>query len=295
MRKNYKATYTRKGYKPRKKLNIGKFFIRVCLPVLIIAALVSGVWIAKNLSIPKYDETIIGSPYKNQELSMPTPTPTPKPREDGVVPQFEAELVEAYNGYEGEKIAYLTFDDGPTSNITPRILDVLKEKDVKATFFVLGKMVEAYPEMAKRAAQEGHILANHSYSHDYKSVYDSKESFLDEIKKAEEVVINTVGEDSYARVFRFPGGSAGKDDEYKIALSEIDYSYVDWNALNGDAEGHNVSVATQLANIQETTKGRSGAVILMHDAATKQTTVEALPQIIDYLRSQGFMFKTLKR
>lgn len=295
MRKNYKVTYTRKGYKPRKKLNVGKFFMHVCLPVLIIAALAGGIGIAKKLSVPKYDETIMGSPYEAQMLSLPTPTPTPKPREDGVSPQFEAEYVEAYNGYEGEKIAYLTFDDGPTSNITPRILDVLKEKDVKATFFVLGKMVEAYPEMAKRAAQEGHILANHSYSHDYKSVYDSKQSFFDEIKKSEEVIINTVGEASYTRVFRFPGGSAGKEDEYKQALSEIDYVYVDWNALNGDAEGHNVAVDTQLANIKETTKGRSGAVILMHDAATKQTTVDALPYIIDYLKEQGFTFKTLKR
>lgn len=295
MRKNYKVTYTRKGYKPTKKLDVEKFFMRVCLPVLIIAVLFSGVAIAKKISIPEYDETIFGSPYSAQLLSLPAPTSPPVPREDGVAPSFETEYVQAYNGYEGEKIAYLTFDDGPTSNITPRILDVLKEKNVKATFFVLGKMVEAYPEMAKRAVEEGHILANHSYSHDYKSVYDSKESFFDEIKKAEELVINTVGEEGYTKVFRFPGGSAGKADEYKLALGEIDYVYVDWNALNGDAEGHSVTVSAQLTNIKETTKGRSGAVILMHDAATKQTTVEALPQIIDYLRSQGFTFKTLKR
>ncbi|MBQ4515593.1 MAG: polysaccharide deacetylase [Clostridia bacterium] len=295
MRKNYKVTYTRKGYKPKKKLDVEKFFMHIGLPILIIAVLFSGVAIAKNMSTPKYDETIIGSPYSEQLLSLPAPTPTPVPRDDGVAPSFEAEYVQAYNGYEGEKIAYLTFDDGPTSNITPRILDVLKEKDVKATFFVLGKMVEAYPEMAKRAVQEGHVLANHSYSHDYKSVYDSKESFFDEIKRSEELVINTVGEEGYTRVFRFPGGSAGKPDEYKLALSEIDYVYVDWNALNGDAEGHNVAVSTQLANIKETTNGRSSAVILMHDAATKDTTVAALPQIIDYLRSQGFTFKTLKR
>lgn len=297
MRNNYQGGYSRKGYKKKKKMNFGKFFVRVCLPVLLIAAVVGGWKIGAALSVPKYDETILGSAYEAQALALPSPTPTPKPKSTKNVrtSKFAAEYVDAYNGYEGEKTAYLTFDDGPTSNVTPKILDVLKEKDVKATFFTLGKMVEAYPEMAKREVAEGHILANHSFSHDYKAIYASPQALLDEIKKTEETIIKTVGEEGYTRVFRFPGGSFEKRAELKNALTGVDYVYIDWNALNGDAEGQNVSVEKQLANIRSSTKGVDNVVILMHDAATKQTTVDALPQIIDYLKEQGYTFKTLKR
>ncbi len=295
MRKHYKNTYTRQGYIKKKKFNYKKFFVRICVPLLLVAAIVGGWKIAYRWSVPKYDETILGSAYEAQVLAYPSPTPTPRPRKNVRSSKFKAEYVDAYNGYEGEKTAYLTFDDGPTTNITPKVLDILKEKDVKATFFTLGKMVEANPEIAKREAAEGHVLANHSYSHDYKAIYASEETLVAEIKKTEELILNTVGEEGYTRVFRFPGGSFEKRAELKDALLDIDYVYIDWNALNGDAEGQNVSVEKQMSNLRNTTKGMDDVVILMHDAATKQTTVEALPQIIDYLKQEGYTFKTLKR
>ena len=285
-----------------KNKNLFKISMCVCISLLVIVAVLGGCKIARVLNESQYDDSIIGSEYKGEALVLPTaeptpePTPTPTPTPEATEPkEIKTEYTGAYQASQGDKTAYLTFDDGPTANVTPKILDVLKEKDVKATFFVLGKMMLANPEVAQRAVSEGHILANHSFSHDYKTIYSTEEAFLGEIKRAEEIIINTVGEEGYTRVFRFPGGSFNKDTKFKEKLNEIDYVYVDWNALNGDAEGHNVSVSKQIQNINETIRGKNNIIVLMHDASTKQTTADALAAIIDVLRENGYTFKTLKR
>ncbi len=84
-----------------------------------------------------------------------------------------------------EKIAYLTFDDGPSGVITPQILEILKREEIKATFFVLGSRVELYPELVKREYEEGHYIANHGYSHVYTSIYSSPNAVLDEYNNTE--------------------------------------------------------------------------------------------------------------
>lgn len=296
MRKYQGRIYRRSGYQGnlRQKKHQTLPHIAWKLGLLCIAIVLVCVAVHKCRAV-KYDESIWGSRYEEQLLPLPSPSPMPKPRETGREPKYRAEYVQAYNGYEGEKTAYLTFDDGPTANITPQILDILKEKEVRATFFVLGSMVEKNQEMTKRIAAEGHILANHSYSHVYREIYASPQSLLEEICRTEEAVVNTVGEESYTRVFRFPGGSFEKQAEMKNALLEIGYVYVDWNALNGDAEGQNISADKQMENLQQTTSGKNSVVILMHDAPSKQTTAEALPRMIDYLKEAGYTFRTLKR
>ena len=293
MRKTHKG---RAGYRASKNKNLFKISMCVCISLLVIVAVLGGCKIAQVLNEPGHDETIIGSEYSDETLPLPTPEPTSEPTpEAGEPKEIKTEYTGAYQVNQGDKVAYLTFDDGPTANVTPKILDVLREKDAKATFFVLGKMMLANPDVAQRAVSEGHIIANHSFSHDYNTVYSTEESFAEEIKRAEEIIINTVGEDGYTKVFRFPGGSFNKDAKFKEKLNDIGYVYVDWNALNGDAEGHNVSVSRQIQNITETIRGKNSVVVLMHDAATKQTTIDALGTIIDVLRENGYTFKTLKR
>ncbi len=293
MRKKHKG---RASHRASKNKNLFKISMCVGISVLVIVAVLGGCKIAQVLNESGHDETIIGSEYSDETLPLPTPEPTPEPTPVAEVPkEIKTEYTGAYQGTQGNKVAYLTFDDGPTANVTPKILDVLKEKDVKATFFVLGKMMLANPDVAQRAVSEGHIIANHSFSHDYNTVYSTAESFAEEIKRAEEIIINTVGEEGYTKVFRFPGGSFNKDAKFKEKLNDIGYVYVDWNALNGDAEGHNVSVSRQIQNITETTRGKNSVVVLMHDAATKQTTADALGTIIDVLRENGYTFKTLQR
>ncbi|WP_085829150.1 polysaccharide deacetylase family protein [Clostridium massiliodielmoense] len=192
-----------------------------------------------------------------------------------------------------KKIAYLTFDDGPTRKITPKVLAVLDKYNVKASFFIMGKMAEMCPDLVKEERAKGHAIVNHSYSHDYKLLYSSPTNFLNDFEKCNQILKSILG-DYNGKVIRFPGGSYGKKRApYKQVARNAGYTYVDWNALNGDAEHQNVPADKLVARVQSTTKNKNHVVILMHDAATKSTTLEALPRIIEYLKSQGYEFATL--
>lgn len=196
---------------------------------------------------------------------------------------------------EDEKIAYLTFDDGPSKNITPQILDVLKEYDVKATFFVIGNLAKEYPEIVKRMNEEGHVIGNHTYSHRYKYIYKNTTNFIGELKTTEKVLKNILGDEFETKIVRLPGGSFGsKRVPFKKAVMNNGYSSYDWNSLNGDAEGHNISKGRLVERLKSTSKGKDELIILMHDMSTKKTTAEALPEIIDYLQQQGYKFEILK-
>lgn len=200
-------------------------------------------------------------------------------------------------GTSGEKICYLTFDDGPTKEVTPKVLEVLKKYNVKATFFCLGKMLEANRDIAETEAKEGHLLANHSYAHEYKDLYATSESFMGEIDKTEALIADICGEEPF-KLIRFPGGSYNAGDHaaekqvYKQKLKENGYYYVDWNCLNGDAESALKSVDSLVSKVKNTAT-EDNIVVLMHDAAAKTTTPEALGQIIEYLKSKGYSFKRL--
>ena len=196
------------------------------------------------------------------------------------------------------KRAFLTFDDGPSAN-TEQILNLLKEQNVKATFFVLGSNVEANPELVKKMYREGHFIANHGYSHVYSLIYSSPEAVLNEYNKCNEMVKKVLNEPEYdSHVFRFPGGlSGGKYAELKVQANNIlkqnDIVSVDWNCLSGDSERNNASSEYLMTRLQETSQGKNSLVILMHDAAAKKTTADTLTQMIQYLREQGYEFKNL--
>ncbi len=201
------------------------------------------------------------------------------------------------NIYHSEtKRAFLTFDDGP-STVTPAILDVLKQENVKATFFVLGSNVKQMPETVKKIYEEGHYIANHGYTHVYSSIYASPQAVLDEFNQCNEAVKNAIGVPEYhSHLFRYPGGITGGKyaqikNEAKELLSQNDIVNVDWNALTGDAETKEPTIEYEMQKIQETVANKSSVVILMHDAQAKKVTAEALPQIISYLKENGYKFK----
>lgn len=195
-----------------------------------------------------------------------------------------------------EKRVFLTFDDGPSQTVTESILDTLKENNVKATFFVLGSRVELYPEVLKREYEEGHYIANHGYSHNYKSIYASTNNVLNEYNKTEECIKNALGNQEYSsHLFRFPGGSVGgtysklKKNAINL-LEENNIAYLDWNALNKDAEG-SFNKDELLSNLIGTAEGKNSIVVLMHDTGAKVSTAEALPEVITYFRDNGYEFK----
>ena len=194
------------------------------------------------------------------------------------------------------KRAFLTFDDGPSS-VTPKILDILKQENVKATFFVLGSRVEIMPETTKRIYEEGHYIASHGYSHIYDQIYASPQSVLDEYNKCNGAIQNAIGVPEYnSHLFRFPGGLVGGKyadikSQAKDLLEQNEVLHVEWNALTGDAETNNLSIEFELLRLQQTTENKNSVIVLMHDSPTKEVTADTLPQIISYLREQGYEFK----
>ncbi len=190
---------------------------------------------------------------------------------------------------EFDKKIYLTFDDGPSSS-TNEILDILKAYDIKATFFVVGKTDEASKEAYKRIVAEGHTLGMHSYSHVYQDIYQSKESFIEDLSQLQEYLYEVTG--VWSRYYRFPGGSSNTvskvDMQELIAwMNENDITYYDWNTASGDAVSGHLSKEAIVDNCLENIDNQSVSMILMHDAADKKTTVEALPEIITRIRLRG--------
>lgn len=195
-----------------------------------------------------------------------------------------------------EKIAYLTFDDGPTASITPKVLDILKEENIKATFFVIGKSVDANPEIVKRAYEEGHYIANHTYSHNNYTLYRSSESFINEIKKTDLAIGNAIGIKNYcSHLFRFPNGFMAplyksKKEKAVLLLSEMNYAYIDWNCLNNDSMKKYTNNQL-LSNLIESSKNKNTLVILMHDTKDVSDSSLVLKDSISYLKSQRYEFK----
>lgn len=199
--------------------------------------------------------------------------------------------------YSDEKQVYLTFDDGPSKSITPQVLDILKEYDVKATFFVLGARVDLYPETLKRIYNEGHYIANHGYSHEYKSIYQNKDTVFQEYVECENSIKAALQNEDYnSYLFRFPGGSSGGrysriKAEAREHLNSYGIAYTNWNCLNGDAEGKKTKEDC-IAEFISTKGNQNSLIVLMHDANDKTQTVESLPDIIQMLKDEGYTFKT---
>ena len=203
----------------------------------------------------------------------------------------------------GEKVVFLTFDDGSSTTVTPQVLDVLKANDVRATFFVTGDNIErggkTAEDLIKRSFDEGNAIANHSYTHDYKNLYPNRnlnlENFTSDFARTDELLKQIISPYFSTRVIRCPGGHMswkGMDtlDNY---LDENNMASIDWNALIADAEGKKKNAAELLEYAKKTSEGKEMVVLLMHDTYGKEETAKALPEIINYYKDNGYTFKTL--
>lgn len=208
------------------------------------------------------------------------------------------EQLKARMGEDGEPgVIYLTFDDGPSSTITPKILDILKQKGVKATFFILNynSIGEA---LVKREVAEGHTVGIHGYSHDYKSIYQSVDSYMNNITQLQQKIKASTGYNSI--ITRFPGGSSNTVSKFNPGIMtrlcrEVlskGFKYFDWNVSSGDAG----DVKTSEGVYNNVTKGLSKSranVVLMHDFSGNTKTLNALASIIDYGINNGYTFKNI--
>lgn len=297
------------NYEPKLNLKKVAIFITSVLSCLII--LVGSFYLSYN-KINSKDETQFSSAVPINETATVSIVDENDVKTSHVqiarhnVEKIQSKFIPEYNEnaqeeiknlyYSTEKLAYLTFDDGPSATITPKILDILKNEGIPATFFVVGTRVDMYPNLVKRAYEEGHYIANHSYTHTYSEIYKSTDTIFQEFVDCENSVRNALGIPDYQMyLFRYPGGSSGGKyadvkNESKSLLNSYGVTYTNWNCMTGDAEGKN-TVEDQLEELKLTMEGDDAIIVLMHDASDKQVTVDALPSVIAYLREQGYTFR----
>ncbi|MEA5050277.1 MAG: polysaccharide deacetylase family protein [Oscillospiraceae bacterium] len=200
---------------------------------------------------------------------------------------------------EAPRTVYLTFDDGPSLN-TPGILDALARNGVPATFFVTGQAQQCFPCIA-RAAAEGHMIALHTYSHEFSEIYASSEAFWLDIDRLQALIIEQTG--APATALRFAGGSSnsvsrrygGRELMRTLCAqcAQRGLTYYDWNVDTRDSES-GVKSADYIA--QRAVRGalkQTDAVILMHDGALAKNTAEAIDILVPALREQGCSFARL--
>jgi peptidoglycan/xylan/chitin deacetylase (PgdA/CDA1 family) len=201
-----------------------------------------------------------------------------------------------------KKTAYLTFDDGPSAN-TVRILDILQRYSIHATFFVIGDSSSDAQRLYRLIHEKGHVIGNHTYSHDYALLYSSEKSFTQDTERLSKLLEQTTG--VKPTLFRFPGGSnnqvsrhyASKGIMPKLtsAISREGYAYTDWNVSSTDAAQLVQPKNDIVSAVLSASKTKQEAIILMHDVSSKKTTVEALPEVIEGLIQQGFRFSVLSK
>ena len=210
--------------------------------------------------------------------------------------QVSAIKVDTYNS--DRKVAYLTFDDGPSKRVTPKVLDILDKYDIRASFFVIGSKVKEYPEILRQEYEAGHFIGNHTFSHKNGKIYRSKESFLEEIEETDKAIEEALEIENFkCKIFRFPNGSVSKSYAYEKKLcqgylDEIGYKYIDWNALNNDSI-RKYSNEQLLENLKKTVNGKSTVIVLMHDSGDVNKTYDVLEASIKFLIDEGFEFRTL--
>lgn len=196
-----------------------------------------------------------------------------------------------------EKVAYLTFDDGPSTH-SGELLDILKEENVKATFFVVGKEDEESREVYKRIVREGHSLGLHSYSHVYKQIYSSVESFQEDLWKLKTYLYHITGVS--CDIYRFPGGSSTTKIKFPLEqgekyLKEKGIRYFDWNATAEDAVCVQSAPGVIMNRVLKDALKHDKTVILMHDLNCCKTTLNAVRPLIARLRKEGYIFDRLTK
>lgn len=222
------------------------------------------------------------------EKNLPTP-------DSGLYKDMVVEKLEYVPLGENEKVAYITFDDGPCKT-TPELLVVLKKLNVKATFFVTAQYGtdEELVNWMKQIKAAGHEIGVHSYSHRYNEIYSSVENYLKDYKKMDDLIVKATGE--HARLFRFPGGSnTGYNTKIREAVIKEMTSrgmvYYDWNAYNGDCDGF--AKAEMIKKAVKESSYRNKSIVLMHNIPKKDQVIEVMPDIVRQLRAKGYEFRAL--
>lgn len=196
-----------------------------------------------------------------------------------------------------KKTVYLTFDDGPGSHVTPKLLKVLRDSGVKATFFIVGSMAKGHEDLLRQMVADGHTLAIHTYTHDFKKIYSSKSAYLSDFYKTKKLIEDATGVSP--KYFRFPGGgnnhylSSSLRNQILTALHKEGYTAIDWNAGTADAASTYYSESTLIKNGKTSHWGKAPIILLQHDSNAKYHTPAVTKALIQYYRSRGYTFANM--
>lgn len=196
------------------------------------------------------------------------------------------------------KTVYLTFDDGPSINVTKDILKILKENNIRGTFFVVGDSVNLYPHLIKELNEDKMCIMPHCNIHDYKGIYKNEDNYFEDLNKCKENINAIIG-NKKMNFIRMPGGSDNEicSDEVlskiKGKILNDGENYIDWTIAVGDAENFEVSVELIKSRVRDEGGLYNVEVVLMHDSGVKKSTVEALQDIINIYKERGYTFKAL--
>ncbi|WP_331000715.1 polysaccharide deacetylase family protein [Nostoc sp. NZL] len=222
-----------------------------------------------------------------RKMSADAESITPAKDQMNEVPKpFQGTIIYQAKLKANEKVIALTFDDGPDPKNTVQILEILKKNNIKATFFMLGQMVKSFPQVAKQVAADGHVIGNHTWHHWYRHM--DAATAANEINHTADIIYKTTGVKT--TLFRPPGGflNNGLADYAK----NQNYAVMMWSQESGDAKRPSPQVPTLVKNVLNNAK--PGAIVLMHDGGgNRSRTVQALPQIINALKAQGYRFVTI--
>jgi len=287
-----KCSLKRKG---KKKLKLKKVAYIIFLIALGLSSFIIYIYLSKNF----FSAIILKQNYaylQKQKLK-PLEKPRTSHRSKSVknISDSQSKDVQSRKQGKNEKVIYLTIDDGP-SPATPLILDILEKEKVKATFFVVGSNCIKYPQYLKEIYQKGHLIGNHSYSHNYKNIYKDFNHFVEDFKKAQDTIYKITG--IKPKYYRFPGGSLNRvSTQIKKFLDTNEIVYIDWNAITGDSnKNHEKLSPSQILKITiYTAHKRNEVVLLMHDSLSKKNVIEALPSIIRTFKKQGYKFETVDK
>lgn len=256
----------------------------------------SGVIVAKQDEMGKtyyvYANAIENKPTVSNPVTIEPETYDIQVGDANVEPESQDITMEPVEQVDTGKYVYLTFDDGPSEQ-TDKILQILDEYNVSATFFVIGSDDEESRARYKAIVDRGNSIGLHSYTHDYEQIYSSVDNFSNDLQRISDLVFDATGVRS--TLYRFPGGSSNSivDDIsiYIEYLNQNGYTYYDWNSSSRDAASVMPPKEDIINTVISEVEGKDNVVVLMHDSIRKESTVEALPELIEKLKAMGYTIK----
>lgn len=270
-------------YRKKRVRRIKKIIVILCVVLMVLPMILSIFLLCRVIRLENKVDTLISEKGVETEVSS-VMTDVVK-AEEKKEPVSKAAVEESQ-----AKKVYLTFDDGPSKE-TEKVLDVLKKKNVKATFFTIGREDEFSKSMYKRIVKEGHTIGMHSYSHIYKEIYGSLEGFQKDFKKISDYLFEVTGIRSV--YYRFPGGSSNTVnqfpiDEYRSFLESQGATYMDWNVIAANGTTDNVTKEDMVNSVMEGVSRYETSIVLLYDSADKKMTAKSLEAIIERLQAEGY-------